>query len=60
MNKYYLQRYQYASSTNVSIEVEAYRHTVENGRINFYDKKLRLIKSYPSDLIAITKIEYPK
>jgi uncharacterized protein Veg len=60
MNKYLLQRVQYANSTNVYSEIEAACHKFEEGRVNFYNKKGQLIKSYPSNLLIISKIKYKK
>jgi hypothetical protein len=60
MNKYKLQRVQYSSSTNVHSEVEAAYHKFEEGRVNFYNKKDQLIKSYPSNLLIISEIKYKK
>lgn len=60
MNKYSLQRVQYSSSANMYAEVEAAYHKFEEGRVNFYNKKDQLIKSYPSNLLIITDIKYKK
>jgi uncharacterized protein Veg len=58
MNKYQLQRVQYASSANIFTDIKATSHKFEEGRVNFYNKKGRLIKSYPSNLLIIINITY--
>ena len=60
MSKYILQRVQYSTSVNMHTEIEAAYHKFEEGRVNFYNKKDQLIKSYPSNLLIISSIEYKK
>jgi hypothetical protein len=60
MNKYLLYRVHYSSTATIHSEVEAAYHKFEEGRVNFYNKKDQLIRSYPSNLLIISEIKYKK
>jgi hypothetical protein len=60
MNKYILYRFEYSNPATTRSEVQASYHKFEEGRVNFYNNKDQLIKSYPSNLLMISKIKYKK
>ena len=56
MKKYTIHRYQYSSSAIKIIDLEAEDVRFENNRVNFYIKD-DLVRSYPSELVTISKIK---